>query len=255
MTIPPALDPSTAGTVAGFHRLPSPKRLARSIGGLYLILFVVGPFAFLIGKTTLVVEGDAAATAANIVASEGLFRISMGAEAVVFLIEILASAMLYVLFRGVSPHWSMAAMLARFGQAVIQGVNLLWSSLALSLVGGAGYLSALEPAQREALTLLATDTNGFMIHVWGLFFGVHLAILGWLVHRSGFMPRFLGWLLALAALGYLLEGFGAILAPAAGDLLATLVLVLAIPGELAFTGWLLVKGIDEEAWAARTDAK
>ena len=247
--------PSRASAARDQSQPPSdrvnPKRLARGVGLLYVILFFVGPIAFLVGKTDLIVAGDAAATAANIAASQDLFRIGMSAEVAVFLIEILASAILYVLFRPVSQPGAMAAMLARFGQAVVQGVNLLWGALALSLVGGAGYLTAFEPAQREALTLLFMDANGFMIHVWGLFFGVHLAILGWLVYRSGFMPRALGWLLALAAIGYLAEGLGAILAPAAADPLATLVLVLAIPGELIFTLWLLVRGVDEAAWHAR----
>jgi hypothetical protein len=156
--------------------------------------------------------------------------------------------MLYVLFRAVSRHLSMAAMLARFGQAVVQGVNLLWGALALGLAGGAGYLAAFEQGQLDALAQLFMDTNGFMIHVWGIFFGVHLALLGWLVHRSGFLPQWIGWLLGIASLGYLAEGFGAILAPGASEFLATLVLILAIPGELVFTFWLLVKGVDEPAW-------
>jgi len=233
-----------------------PRRLARSVGALYVILFFVGPLAFLVGKTNLVVSDDAAATAANIAASESLFRLSMGAEVAVFLIEVVASAMLYVLFRPVSRHWSMAAMLARFGQAVVQAVNLLWSALALGLAGGsgAGYLAAIAQPEREALALLFMETNGFMIHVWGLFFGLHLAILGWLTLRSGFLPRWLGWLLCAGAAGYLLEGAGAILAPGLADPLATLVLVLAIPSELAFTLWLLVRGVDGEAWRRRASA-
>jgi hypothetical protein len=229
----------------------NPRRLARTVGVLYLMLFIIGPIAFLVGKADLVVDGDAAATAANIVESESLFRLGMTAEAAVFIIEIVAASMLYVLFRPVSRHWSMAAMLGRFGQAVIQGVNLLWSALALSLIGGAGYLTAFDTGQLEALTQLFMDANGFMIHTWGLFFGVHLAILGWLVHRSGFLPMWLGWLLGLASIGYLAEGFGAIAAPGSGDFLAALVLVLAIPGELAFTGWLLFKGVDGDGWQRR----
>lgn len=230
------------------HADVRPERLARTVGLLYLALFVIGPVAFLVGKSELVVAGDAAATAANIAASERLFRIGMTAEVGVFLIEVVASALLYVLFRPVSAHWSMAAMLARFGQAVVQAVNLLWGALALGLVGGGAALGALETAQREALVLLVMDANGFMVHVWGLFFGLHLAILGWLVQRSGFLPRPLGWLLALAAVGYLAEGLGAILAPGAAEPLATLVLVLAVPGELVFTAWLLVRGVDATAW-------
>ncbi|NNF10474.1 MAG: DUF4386 domain-containing protein [Acidimicrobiia bacterium] len=232
----------------------SPKRLARTIGVLYVTLFVLGPVAFLIGKADLFDSTDAANSFAYLGENESTIRIGMTAEALVFIIEIVASAMLYVLFRAVSRHLSMAAMLARFGQAVMQGVNLLWGALALSLAGGASYLAAFDQGQLEGLSQLVLDTNGFMIHVWGIFFGVHLALLAWLVMRSGFLPEWLGWLVGLGAVGYLLEGFGAIIAPGSADLLATVVLVLAVPAELAFTVWLVWKGVDEEAWHARAGA-
>ena len=234
--------------------LTNPKRLARTVGVLYLLLFVLGPIAFLMGKAELFDSTDAAATFTYLADNEATVRIGMTAEALVFVIEIITSAMLYVLFRSVSRHWAVAAMLARFGQAVIQGVNLLWGALALWIVGGAGYLAAFDQGQLDGLAQTAMDMNGFMIHVWGIFFGVHLAILGWLVMRSGFLPQWLGWLLAIASVGYLAESFGAVLAPGSADFLATLVLVLAIPGELALTGWLVVKGVDEETWHARAAA-
>jgi hypothetical protein len=229
----------------------SPKRLARTIGLLYLALAVIGPVAFLIGTPELFDSTDAAATFRYIAENESTVRAGLTAQAAVFIIEIVASAMLYVLFREVSRHWSMAAMLARFGQAVLQGVNLVWGALALTLAGGAGFLAAFEQAQLDGIAQMLMTTNGFMVHVWGIFFGVHLSILGWLVVRSGFLPRWLGWLLAAAAVGYLAEGLGAIVAPGSADFLATLVLILAIPGELAFTFWLIVKGVDEKAWRAR----
>lgn len=231
----------------------NPKTLARTVGVLYLILFALGPVAFLMGKAELFDSADAAASFAHMVENEGAVRLGMTAEALVVIIEIVASAMLYVLFRAVSRHLSMAAMLARFGQAVIQGVNLAWGALALTLAGGAGYLAAFDQGQLDGLTQMFLDTNGFMIHVWGIFFGVHLVLLGWLVMKSGFMPQWLGWLLGLGAVGYLAEGFGAIVAPGSSDFLATLVLILAIPAELAFTVWLVWKGVDEDAWHARAN--
>ena len=232
----------------------TPTTLARTIGALYLTLFALGPIAFLMGRAELFDSTDAAGTFAFFVDSETTARIGMTAEAMVVVVEIVASAMLYVLFRSVSRHLSMAAMLARFGQAVIQGVNLMWGALALTLAGGAGYLAAFDQGQLDGLAQLFMDTNGFMNHVWGIFFGVHLTLLAWLVVRSGFLPQWLGWLLAIASVGYLAEGFGAILTPGSADLLATVVLVLAIPGELAFTGWLLVKGVDDESWHTRAVA-
>jgi hypothetical protein len=230
----------------------NPRRLARIIGALYLLLVILGPIAFLVGKTGLVVSGDPAATAANIGAHEAMFRAGMAVAGIIFLAEIVISAMLYVLFRPVSRHWSMAATLARVGLAVVQGINLAWSALALSLVSGAAYLSAFQADQLDALTQLFMDVDAFMVLVWGLFFGLHLAILGWLVHRSGFLPRLLGWMLAIGSIGYLLQSFGAIVAPDAVDLLATLVIVLSVPGELGFAIWLVVRGVDLGKWTAQT---
>jgi hypothetical protein len=157
--------------------------------------------------------------------------------------------MLYVLFRPVSHHWSMAAMLSRVGLAVVQSVNLAWSALALTLLSGATYLAAFQTDQLNALVQLFTDVDAFMVHVWGLFFALHLAILGWLVYRSGFMPKFLGRLLVIASIGYVFESFGAIVAPAAAGFLSALVIVLSVPGELAFAIWLVAKGVNEEKWA------
>ena len=83
------------------------KRTARIAGVLYLIIFAVAPFAFLLGKASLVVPGDAATTAENIMASESVFRIGMVAESVVFLVEIVLAAVLYVLLRPVSRPLSL----------------------------------------------------------------------------------------------------------------------------------------------------
>ena len=151
----------------------NPKALARTVGVLYLILFALGPLAFLMGKAELFDSTDAANTFSYLADNESTVRTGMTAEALVVVIEIIASAILYVLFRAVSRHLSMAAMLARFGQAVIQGVNLLWGALALALAGGAGYLAAFDQGQLDGLAQLFMDANGFMIHVWGIFFGVH----------------------------------------------------------------------------------
>jgi hypothetical protein len=214
----------------------NPRRLARVVGILYLLLAVLGPVAFLVGKTNLVVAGDAPATAANIAGNVPMFRTGMAVAAIIFLIEIVVSAMIYVLFRPVSRHWSMATMLSRVGLALIQGASLVWSALALSLVGGAAYLMAFQPEQLDALTQLFMNADAFMVHVWGLFFALHLAILGWLVDRSGFIPRVFGWLLALASIGYFLDSFG--------------VIVLSVPGELAFAIRLAAKGVDETKWTA-----
>ena len=231
----------------------NPKLLARVAGALYLVIFAIAPFAFFIAKESLIEDGDAAATAANIAESETLFRLGMAAEAIIFLIEIVLAVVIYVLLVPVSRTLSLAAAFARLGEAIVQGVNLITSALVLTIVGGAGYLAAFEQDQLDALTLMFLEANEFMVLVWGLFFALHLVLVGWLVFRAGFLPRILGVLLALASVGYFAESFGNILTSSSGvtDPLAVLVVVLAVPGELAFAGWLLVKGVDEDAWHAR----
>ena len=155
----------------------SPRVYARIAGVLYLIIFILGPFAFFLGRTSVVVPGDATATAANVMASESVFRIGMVAESVIVLVEIVLAAILYVLLRPVSQPLSLAAAFARLAEAIVQAVNLLTSVPALLLLGGAGYLAAFEPEQLDALVLLFLDANAFVILVWGLIFGFHLLFL------------------------------------------------------------------------------
>ena len=99
--------------------------------------------------------------------------------------------------------------------------------------------------------MVFVDMNEFLVMVWGLFFGFHLAMLGYLVYRSGFWPRILGALLMVASVGYLSQSYGHLVVPRFDGTLEIVVQVLAIPAELAFTIWLLWKGIDVDRWARR----
>ena len=228
----------------------SPKKIARFAGVLYLIIFIASPLAFIVGKGGLLVPGDATATAENIMASESLFRIGIASETVVFLVEIIMAAIFYVLLKPVSPMLSLAAAFSRLAEAVVQAVNLLPSILVFLLVSGSGYLTVFEPEQRDALVMLSLNLYDYMTLVWGFFFGLHLLLLGYLVYKSAYFPPILGVLLALSSLGYILQSYGAFLVPQYDAILDTVVLVLAVPGELAFTLWLLIKGVKEQQTTA-----
>lgn len=119
------------------------------------------------------------------------------------------------------------------------------------MIGNASYLAVFDQEQQEALALLFQNANDYVILIWGLFFALHLVLLGWLVYRSGFFPKIPGILLALAGFGYFAQSFGVMVAPELADTLETVVLVLATPGELVFALWLLIKGVDEDKWQAR----
>ncbi len=229
----------------------TPEAYARTIGVLYALLFFLGPAAFFAGRTSAYVPGDPAATVEGLMAAESTFRTGMVAETAIVIIEIVTSAMLYVLFRPVNRALSLASTFARFGQAMLQAVNLLTAVPALLLLGGAGYLTAFAPDQLNALVLLFMDVNAFVIIIWGLIFGFHLVLMGYLVLRSGFLPKFLGILLLIGAAGYLLQSYGHIIAPQLDTTLATVVIVMSVPGELGFTLWLLLKGVNGERWEER----
>jgi hypothetical protein len=227
------------------------KKTARIAGVLYLAIFVIYPLATSV-RAMLVVPGDAAATAQNVAANESLFRLGMAGESTIFLIEIVLAALLYILLRPVSVSMSLAAAFARASEGVVMAAsNLFTSILTLAVVGSAGYLAAFEAEQQQALALLFQSANDYVILIWGLFFALHLVLLGWLVYRSGFFPKIAGALLVLAGIGYFAQSFGTIVAPNLSEVLSTVVLVLAIPGELVFALWLLIKGVDEQKWQAR----
>lgn len=235
------------GKEAGKGRL---KKLTRLAGVLYLAIFLIYPLSTA-ARSMLVVPGDAAATAQNIADSEALFRWGMAGEATIFLIEIVLAAVLYVLLRPVSRSMSLGASLARVAEGVVMAAgNLFTAILTLVAVGGAGYLAVFSTEQREALALFFQEANDYVVLTWGFFFALSLVLTGWLVYRSGFFPKIPGVLLVLAGIGYFAQSYGTFVAPGLTDVLETVVLVLAIPGELVFALWLLIKGVDEEKWQA-----
>jgi hypothetical protein len=226
--------------------LHSLKRTARITGALTLIMAVLALFGMLYVPSALVVPGDAAATANNVTASEGLFRLSIVGDALVFLIEIALVVMLYVLLRPVNKTLSLIAAFARLAMTVVQAVNLLNRLVPLLLLSGADYLAVFQPDQLHALALLFFNAHEAVTLVWGLFFALHLFFLGYLVFKSGYIPRILGILLIVASLCYVIQDFGSILAPQYKEILSMIGFLSIV--ELAFPVWLVIKGVNAERW-------
>lgn len=226
------------------------QRTARITGFLILLMAFIAPFGMLYVPSTLVVPGDATTTANQIVASEGLFRLAIVSDAVVFLIEIALCALLYILLKPVSKTLSLMAAFARLAMTILQGINLLNHFFALLLLGGAGYLAVFTSQQLQALGLLFLNAHEAVVLIWGLAFALHLFVSGYLVYKSGYLPRFVGGLLIIAALCYFTQSFGTIMFPQSKALFASLGLLSIV--EIALPLWLLVKGVDIKAWEKRT---
>ena len=186
---------------------------ARIAAILTLLIVVLAPFSMLYIPTTLIVPGDAASTANNIMASQGLFRVGMVTDSLVFLIEIALTVLLYVLVKPVNKTLSLVAAFSRLAMTVIQGINLLNHFIILLLLSGASYLTIFAPDQLQALVMLFLNAHESAVLIWGLFFGLHLLVLGYLVYKSGYLPKVLGILLLIVALCYLIQDFGNMLFP------------------------------------------
>jgi hypothetical protein len=189
----------------------------------------------------LIVDGNAAATANNIVASETLFRLGIAGELIGQAGFIFVALALYDLLKGVNRRHASLMVTLIVVSIPIAFVNELNAIAALILVRGADFLSALEKPQRDALAMLFIKLHNRGFGVAEIFWGLWLFPLALLVYRSRFLPRFLGVWLALAGSAWLILSLTGILLPQYQDKVYTMSQP-AFFGEVALMLWLLIKG-------------
>jgi Domain of unknown function (DUF4386) len=241
----PAADSDTRPTTR------SPLAYARAAGLLYLVIFVCGVFSELVVRGSVIVPGDAAATADNILASEGLYRLGFVSDLVMLLADIGVAVLFYILLRPVSRTLALFATALRLTMDAVLGVNLLNHFAALLLLSDDGYLTAFDAEQRDALVLLSLEAQKYGYLVALVFFAVHVAVLGYLFYRSTYFPKLLGVLLGLAAVGYLADSLAFFLVPGYDGALSPVALAPVFVAEIAVILWLIVKGVDVPRWYRR----
>ncbi|MFZ1396776.1 MAG: DUF4386 domain-containing protein [Candidatus Promineifilaceae bacterium] len=219
------------------------KKTARMTGVLYLAIFFANLFVFIFVSSSLNVAGDATATAENIRASESLYRSGVVSYLIVFLSEIGTTILLYKLLTPVNKTLTLLMVATRLMQAAVHAANLINFIFPLILINGGDYLTSFTPGQIDSLVLLFTDVHYFGVLVSEAFFAVSLFLLGYLVVKSELFPGFLGIMLAIAGMGYVLDSFGIFLMPQYATAFANIMFAPAIIAELSFTLWLLIKGI------------
>lgn len=229
----------------------APRHLARVAGGLYLAIFLLAPFAEFGVRERLIAEGDPVTTARNIAGSQTLFRAAFASDLIVFAIEVAQAAVLYAMLWPAGRVMALVMSFARLAQATILGLNLLNMFTALQILTHPEYVGAFTEAQVQTLAFVFLTTQRAGYDLGLVFFAVHLGALGYLVFRSGFLPRVLGVLLAVSAVGYAVNSFALFLAPSLATLTGHVVVVTALIGELPVTLWLLIKGLESKTWHAR----
>ena len=223
----------------------TPRRAALIAGVGYVVIFVLAIFANFVVIGGLVESGDAAATALNITESEGLFRAGLVAFTIVFVVDVVVAWALYVLFRSLSRDMSLLTAWFRLVYTMFLGVALIFFFVALQLLSGADYLAAFGPGQIDSHVLLAVDAFNSAWLVGLVTFGVHLILLGYLVARSGWAAKALGYVLMVAGAAYIVDTLARAVIADYADLENLFLAIVAIPsviGELWFTVWLLRKG-------------
>jgi hypothetical protein len=228
-------------------------KTARTAGLLYLIIFVAGIFAQFVVRESLIVPGDAAATADKILASEGLFRLGIASDFIMILADVAIGVMFYVLLEPVNKTLALMAAFFRLAQATTLGLNLLNLIFALQFVKRADYLAAFDAEQSNALGLMFLDGHAVGYRIGLVFFGLSILVLGYLLIKSGYFPKFLGYGLIGASAGYLTDSFAYFLLPNYADYETTLSMVVfgpAVIAELSLTLWLLFKGMNVQQKSA-----
>lgn len=215
---------------------------ARNAGALYLIIAVCGGFSIGYVPSQIVVAGDAATSATNLMGQFGLFQLGVLAYSVVILLEIAITVILYQMFRTASPRLAMIAMVSRLGMAVVMGINLLLWVMPYVLLS---QMMGPDPTDAQAFAQVFFEAHALGVYVWQLFFGAHLLALGWAILRSNLAPHLLGWGLFIGAFGYLLQGLVELSFTDIAALNVSIIglLVIVAISELGFGIWLLIHGI------------
>jgi hypothetical protein len=225
----------------------SPQVCARIAGILYLIIIIAGVLGQIFIRGKLIVAGDAVATAGNLIASQSLWRIGIAGDLLMHVFDIPLMLALYLLLKPVNKHLAMSAVLFNLIQTAVLVVIKLNLLVPLFLLGNAEYLKALEPRQLQALAYLPLRLHDYGFGIGLIFFGCVCLVQGYLIFKSGFLPKTIGVLMALAGLSYLTNSITLLLAPTYAEMVVP-VLALALLGELALSLWLIVKAVNVPKW-------
>jgi hypothetical protein len=225
----------------------SPVRQARIAGACWLLCILAGLAGFIVAGP-LIVANDAAATSANILANESLYRLGFAFDLISGTSYLVTTVFLYYVLKPVSRSLSLLAAFFGLTGVAIGGVSWVLSLALLVLLHGDQFLSAFTTIQLQAASMIALKLRLTVFSVGMVFFGVQCISIGYLVARSTFLPRVLGIMLGIGGMSYVIASFASFLIPSFGSHLIQFVLPVALIGEGSLTVWLLVKGVNIQRW-------
>lgn len=225
------------------------KTNARIAGLLYLMVILTGLFSLMYVPEKLIVEGNVAETLQNIASSQMLYRLGIVSGLTCYTFFLFLPLILYKLFRPVNENIAKVMVILALMSVPIYFINVQNQFTVLSLIKGTENFNgfSVEQLHSQVLLSLTQYENGMRtIHI---FSGLWLFPFGYLLYKSGFLPKILGVLLMLGCFGYLINFVGNTLSPAYSQMgLSTFISLPASIGEIVTCLWLLIMG------AKNTDA-
>lgn len=222
------------------------KKTARIAGLLYLIMGITGAFSMLYVPAEFIVNGDAVATAENIMAAPFLFRLGVVSNLVSQTLFIFLVLLLYHLFRDVSKNIALVMVILVLVAVPITFINMLNQVAILAVLTDPNFQNVFEAGQLDFQMTLYLNLFNNGIFIAEIFWGLWLFPFGLLVFRSGFIPKVLGVLLIIGCIAYLVESFTALLVPHFRDTIVPILMIPLSVGEFSIILWLLIMGVKEQ---------
>lgn len=219
------------------------RRHARIAGLWYLAMAVSGPIGLMYVPSKIVVDGDAAATAANLAAHPLLVRVGVLSSLACQVSFVFLALALKRLFRGVNDAQARLMLALVIASVPIAVANNVFPLAAVEIAGGADTLRSLTLEQRSALAMVLMKAQQFGIAIVEIFWGLWLFPFAALVMRSGFIPKIFGVLLMVSGSAYVVECVIVVLAPQHRVLVGDILTLPLASGEMAMLLWLLIKGV------------
>jgi hypothetical protein len=222
------------------------KFTARLAGLIYLIVVITGIFSLAYVPLTLIDWRDAAKTFQQISASETLFRASLVSSAICYIAFLLLPFVLYKLLNSVNETAAKLMIILSVVSVPISMLNLQNKYAVLTFIKGSDFLKNFDQSQIQAQMMLFLENYDIGILILHIFWGLWLFPFGWLVYKSGFLPKVLGILLMLGCVGYLISFIGHTMSENySGSLIANIASKPSAFGEIGTCLWLLIRGINE----------
>jgi len=224
------------------------NKTARVAGLLYLITVVTGIFSLIVVPSRISAHGDAAMTVTNIVTNETLFRLGIASGTLGYVAFLILPLALYKLLSSVNRNMAVLMVALAVACVPIYFVALAHQMDILSLVDGDKYKLLVTSDQLRERVMFSMGEYDNTVFISEIFWGLWLLPFGYLVFKSGFLPKVIGILLMLGCFSYLISFFAQIVFPHAT--ISNLVMLPASFGEIGICLWLLIVGVGHPKQAA-----